>query len=567
MFLGVEKVVSVLAMVGMKRKMFLFFALLGTLSLQAVESGLWLFNNDACTFQTKRISLSANMPEEFPQKFWKGIEADVAKGKKVLVQVMLAREDKKRIPSFDFAKPQLEPVFKSEFAKPELLYGVVMNEENVYWDKQEARLNQIYDYLHNECNVKCFQWLSEPLPPSLTMKADGWVFDAYSIKTPQFYIHCEKFILTGLPVVAVVWGAGHFDKYFPKKNFEELTDFAITRGNICASMGMPVVFFGVTINPPGSVNAWWGNKDTDEDERKYRETIKEYIINLPKEETFDVTPTAKSIDLNAGLNLTNKQIYNFNNFNVANVTTFDSASNWVVTKDGMVLKGEKGTLSWFVNQNDSIKELDMVLNYQLEGNASLFVGDKEFKLDAKLNTFKSSGLDLINNKIELVADGKLTLKELEFNFTVERKLTPIQLVDGKYTETFKDQQFISSLRPNEFPEQLVATPNGVIMRGRNGSAVKATLVQEVQVPENATTLNVRAFVTEERSNFAAGLKMKVNGVDAKPEKTNVKRLVSVEAPVEGGTIALIEWELFVNCGKATPKATPVRIEKYTIEAK
>ncbi len=156
----------------------------------------------------------------------------------------------------------------------------------------------------------------------------------------------------------------------------------------------------------------------------------------------------------------------------------------------------------------------------------------------------------------------------EVTAEAEAKIQPIVLVNNKYTEDFKTENFVKSLQPYKAQPELTIAQNGVIMRGKNGYGTKAVLVQEVEVPEGATKLIIKANVRELSKNFAAKVSMKLNDVVATTDaKGKDKQVLTAEAPVEGGKVALVTWTLGVGCGKATPKAVPARLINYTIEAK
>ena len=75
---------------------------------------------------------------------------------------------------------------------PEKIFAVTPAEENVTWDGQLAVQDAIAKHLKAKYGIKTYQWLTEPLKPTLAIQADGWVFDAYCITEPTaFYRQLE----------------------------------------------------------------------------------------------------------------------------------------------------------------------------------------------------------------------------------------------------------------------------------------------------------------------------------------------------------------------------------------
>ena len=368
------------------------------------------WNDKVGTFAMKTVAVTTNLASR--QKFWK----EVAENTRPVIYQLMFRQRAgwtHFLPkTAEDATAEIDELFAPGDGVapcPGKLFAVTPCEENIDWDGQVEVQDAIAKHLRNRYGVKTYQWLTEPYKPRLNIQADGWVFDAYSIKDPQkFYAHVESFILTGVPVVPCIWASGHFSKYHLDKTWDELTRFTIERMDICRALDLPVMVFAVA-GKLGSVGIWF--KDAEEPgERYYREAIKHYLAAVPTMPKASWKPAPKKWHARITPDGAAAARVDLRSFELVHDTEFDDVRAWRLGKDGLALLRERGRLNWRMESPGRIVKGRFSLRHSA-GAKGAFCG----------RPLSPSGLTEVDaagfsaKLLELEAESPLTLVELAFS--------------------------------------------------------------------------------------------------------------------------------------------------------
>ena len=549
-----------------------------------------LDNHDAGIYMNERPEYLTGMlkvdlretPDPARKKiFWEGLraKAESRNARRMIYQLNFTRPDgwKYKLPPIETAKKQLDAWFRSDDnvkTSPELIFAVTPSEENITWNGQTDLMNQIGDYIRGELKIPVYQWISEPLLPSLEIRADGWILDAYSLATSSFYSHLEAFILYGKPVVPVLWASGHFNKYFSQMDFAELTEFSRTRMDYCRVLKLPVIIFAVTQKPYGSVSAWFGKAETAA-EQQYRDFFRKYLVEMQTSDAPATMVPEKEIWLVVQPDGTGREVVNLKDFASAHDTVFDSPYNWLMTEEGLKLRAANGKIAWNLSSSGKINEAQLILKYRLAQGKAKFAGTELLREETEIKVALG---DFEKKEVALEAEGELVLQSLEIVFKgkfekIARELKPGK--DGVLTTTagFEDGSFISSLVSKESRCSVVEiNKNGIIQRGVNGYPSSSILTQEIALPGTKGTFKVRASIYASSRNYASSVKAilsfdgKTSVAEAISDPGKSWQDIEVTANVSSSTKQVyLTWILSVSCGVATPDKTPAYVKNYKME--
>ncbi|MBQ6923707.1 MAG: hypothetical protein IJQ73_03615 [Kiritimatiellae bacterium] len=373
---------------------------------------------------------------------------------------------------------------------PEKIFAVTPAEENVTWDGQLAVQDAIAKHLKDKYGVKTYQWLTEPLRPTLAIQADGWVFDAYSVTDPAtFYAHIESFILTGLPVVPCLWASGKWGGWFKEKTWDDLTRYTVERMDMCRSLNLPVLVFAVA--GKGSVGHWF-SPTVNPGERYYRETIRHYLDAVPSLPEASWKPRENIWPARATEDGRVTARVNLKSFYLTDSTTFDNVRNWRLEKAGLALLGGHGTLSWRFRSEGIIRKGVFSLRHS-KGARGSFCG---VPLAADGLTRVESG-NFRSKLIVLAAESPLNLEELSFEGEGEGGLQEVELqMDTSYGRT-------------DYTAKVVLGDEGGL-GGINGRAATRRIVRHVPLPGHVNgRLMIEADVLADAKNYAGAVTMSV----------------------------------------------------------
>ena len=407
----------------------------------AIGGGRTLDADDFCyyrctgrgeTFAIRIARVTTN--EVARQAFWRQVAADKVP---VIHQLTFTRKKGWRWALPERAEDALEAI-DAFFAPgegikpcPEKIFAVTPAEENITWAGQLAVQDSIARHMKAKYGVKTYQWLSEPLMPTLAMHADGWVFDAYCVTDPvAFRSHLESFLLTGVPVVPCLWGSGRFCTYHKAKTWEELTRFTVERMDICRSFDLPLVMFCVA-GKMGSVGLWFKDPE-DAGEKAYRDALKKYLAavatgagakrpaNVRKKWLVAVREDGQAegrIDLRS--------------FGLVRETMFENVRAWQLTPDGLALVGAEGRLAWWMFSSGKVRKGCYTLCHSTGAKGTF--GGMPLSADG-VTTIEATAFD--DKKLVLNASGPIVLKSLEFKGEGEYKVVDVELeMDTSYGRT------------------------------------------------------------------------------------------------------------------------------------
>lgn len=297
------------------------------------------------TFAMVMAQLSDDVAKK--RAFWERVSKDAYP---VIYQLafMRPKDWKDKLPSLDEAIRQVDFWFASDAdvkTEPERIFAVTLCEENVPWNGQLEVQDKLARHLRERYGVKTYQWLTEPLKPTFEMQADGWAMDAYCIVDPTaFYSHLESFILTGKPVVPCIWASGHFCRYHPNRSWDALARFTVERMDMCRALGLPVMVFAVG-GKMGSVGLWF-KKAEDAGEECYRSVIRSYLAAVPNLPRSTWPAPEKKWIVRVGRDGMVSGCVDLRSFELVRETMFDDVRRWRLSKAGLELVAESGSLSW-----------------------------------------------------------------------------------------------------------------------------------------------------------------------------------------------------------------------------
>ena len=421
---------------------------------------------------------------------------------------------------------------------PDRLFAVTPCEENVTWDGQLAVQDAIAKHLKAKYGVKPYQWLSEPLMPTLAMQADGWVFDAYCVTDPAaFRSHLESFLLTGVPVVPCLWGSGRFCNYHKAKTWEELTSFTVERMDICRAFDLPLVMFCVA-GKMGSVGLWFKDPE-DAGEKAYRDALKEYLAAV-----------AAGAEAKGPANIRKKWLVavredgqaegriDLRSFGLVRETMFENVRAWQLTSDGLTLVGAEGRLAWWMFSSGKVRKGCYTLCHSTGAKGSF--GGVPLSADG-VTTVEATAFD--DKKLVLNASGPIVLKSLEFKGEGEYKVVDVGLdMDTSYGRT-------------DYHSKIAFFGDEAKLGAKKGHVVTKRAVRKVSLPGCAGKFIVDADVKAYRA-FASSVRMWLS-LDGKtpiaetttdPARQGAQKLAISHLLREGAESVFLIFDIKVSCG-------------------
>ena len=139
---------------------------------------------------------------------------------------------------------------------PELIPAVCVAEENRH--QLDKWLNDSARYIRQRYGIPVFVWLTDPLPPSPALIADGWIWDSYFWQYPEFRKHLMKFVSLGKPAICVTYAPdpawrGYASGRFP--DTRALINNTDQQFRICMEFDVSTAVF-IVGGLAGSVG-WW----------------------------------------------------------------------------------------------------------------------------------------------------------------------------------------------------------------------------------------------------------------------------------------------------------------------
>ncbi len=427
------------------------------------------------------------------QEFWKRVAADKVP---VIYQLIFPRKKGWRWVLPETAEEAIAAI-DGFFAPddgvtpcPEKLFAVTPAEENITWAGQLAVQDAIAKHLKDKYGVKTYQWLTEPLRPTLAIQADGWVFDAYSVTDPAtFYAHIESFILTGLPVVPCLWASGKWGGWFKEKTWDDLTRYTVERMDMCRALNLPVLVFAVT--GPGSVAQWFSKASTP-GEQYYRETIRNYMAAVTNLPSASWKPQEKRWRVVVPRMGKVRAEIDLKSFYLTDSTTFDDIRNWRLEKGGLTLVGERGDLTWRLCVEGWVRRGVFVLRHS-KGAKGTFCG-KPLSADGVTRVEAET---FCNRLAILTAEAPLVLESLSFEGEGEGGEDDVTLaMDTSYGRT-------------DYTAKVELEGEGGL-GGVNGRAATRRIVRHVPLPGHVNgRLMLEADVLADAKNYAGAVTMSV----------------------------------------------------------
>ena len=490
------------------------------------------------TFAMQTAALTMNAASR--AKFWAKVSSDKMP---VIYQLTFPKKEgwKQKLPETPEAAIKAIDAF---FAPgdgvepcPDRLFAVTPCEENVTWDGQLAVQDAIAKHLKAKYGVKTYQWLSEPLMPTLAMQADGWVFDAYCVTDPvAFRSHLEGFLLTGVPVVPCLWGSGRFCNYHKAKTWEELTRFTVERMDICRSFDLPLVMFCVA-GKMGSAGLWFKDPE-DADEKSYRDALKGYLAAVPTASRPQPKRILKKWLVAVREDGRAEGMVDLCSFGLVRETMFEDVCAWRLTDQGLSLVGAEERLAWWMFSSGSIRKGRYTLRHS-PGAKGTF-GGVPLSADG-VTTIEATAFD--DKKLVLNASGPIVLKSLEFKGEGEYKVVDVGLdMDTSYGRT--DYRRMISFFSDEAK-----------LGAKKGHVETKRVVRKISLPGCAGRFIVDAAVKAYRA-YASSVCMRLS-LDGKtpiaesatdPAKQGAQKLSIIHLLREGAESAFLVFDIKVSCG-------------------
>lgn len=479
-----------------------------------------------------------------------------------------------RLPSQKAAEQALERIFGTEDGVdtfPELVYAIVPSEEHGLADI--PALNRIRAFVKSRWDIPVFQWLSEPLSPTLELEADGWIFDAYSISGEKFYRHAEKFAMTGKPVFPILWAAEPgMDGYYAKGGFPALKKNAEQKFAYCRALNLPVFLFAVC-KEHGSVGCWMSDKEPFLTLRAFFDTL---LRSTPEKPVISDPENIFVIPENGVFQWEET----FRNFDFAERASVENGTP-LLTRKGLVFRGQE-VLRWKFESPDTLRAMELTALFEGENavlgvsdngitwkNRTLFSGEKarfsiagrkEFHIRIQgkgicLNELKMRvrGIPSHDKCVELSPDsrGIYFLKE---DFTLNR-----------FAETVRTHKGASAI---SFGKNFLGIP-GVPGRRAVWSGVQKIRFSGVK-PE---TVTLRVPCSADKRNWNCSIRVGLSADGKKPvyvssdPAENHNQILTPTLTIPGGMReCLLHFELTNGSGVYRANLFPGRICGYELQA-
>lgn len=527
-------------------RIFIFAGTLAAFSFAGMRAEI-LDANDFCyyrstgrgeTFAIKTASVTTNLAAR--KKFWAEVNANTMP---VIYQLTFPRKKgwKQKLPETSGeAIAAIDGFFAPQDGVapcPEKIFAVTPCEENITWAGQLEVQDAVAKHLKGRYGVKTYQWLSEPLKPTLAVQADGWVLDAYCITDPlAFRSHLESFILTGVPVVPCLWGSGKWCRYHTKKTWDELTRFTLERMDMCRAFDLPLMMFSVD-GKMGSVGIWF-NKTANAEDQAYRETLRKYLAAVPEAPRPAVKNALKKWRVAVYEDGKSCGKVDLKSFDLVRETMFENVRDWILTPSGLSLKAPGGRLAWWMFSSGTIRKGRYTLRHS-PGAKGTF-GSVQLAPDGMTSV---DVRDFGEKKLVLDATSPIVLYSLEFAGEGEYRVADVELtMDTSYGRT--DYRKVISFFGNE-----------AMLGAKKGIVTTRRVIRKVALPGCGGKVLAEADV-KASCQLGASVKMWLS-IDGKTpivetasdSKKPAKQKLSLEHAFAGGAEAVyLVFDLKVSCG-------------------
>ncbi len=563
----------------MKKTAFLTLVFCAVFSLLAQEKpdssvhGLYAWGKLPNGIEKIKIK-NFNNPE-YKKNFWAAQKTLHESGKRkfMILEIMFEKNaTKSRLPKIEDVESELELFLGGEDgikSCPGAVYAIVPSEEHT--SKDFAVLNRIYDYVKKNWNVPVFQWLSQPLEPVHSLKADGWIFDAYSLKDADFYRYCQKYILTGKPIFPILWAAEPGMDGFFKSGWESVKKNAETKIDYCKDLNLPIFLFGVC-RKHGSVNCWMSAKPPFPEMREFFKNK----LNAPAEKVNISLPVNEFVITGNGTYLWK---LDFSKFNMVDTVKLENLRNMEITADGLKIKENAG-LEWKFNSADKLDSAEIAL--ALSGNAveAAYSFDNMAWQSTKIADGGKFSVKLTGKQtfyIRIKAAGTL-LKSMSMTVkgtpgAKQLFLTPDNSGKYQFQEKLRQNRFIETVESPEGNAMLLISKGSIALPGKKGGANVWNGTQKVVFGKNPVKkIKVTVNGYADRRNWSCHLEagISVDGknpvmVKSNPAKPGQKLALELDVPESTGQ-CFLHFGLRNSSGVYRANVAPAKLFGYQLEA-
>ena len=115
----------------------------------------------------------------------------------------------------------------------------------------------MYDYVKlNWPELRVFQWLSTPLTPPATLRADGFIYDHYTTDVVDWQNKMQAYLDTGKELIPVLWASPPFGGLGSPT--DDWLDAARQKAAWAREYRLPLMVFAVS-EPGPSFNSWFSD--------------------------------------------------------------------------------------------------------------------------------------------------------------------------------------------------------------------------------------------------------------------------------------------------------------------
>ena len=522
-----------------------------------------------------KLKVKSFRNSEWKKNFWKNHRKLTKAGKrKYLIWEIIFDKTakKKRLPATADVAEQFKTIFESTPdvpTYPELVYAIVPSEEHVGSDIPV--LNYIYNHVKTTYKVPVFQWLSEPLPPVLTLKADGWIFDAYGKKGGDFYRHTQKFVLYGTPVFPILWGAEAGMGGYYKDGWDSIKKNAEEKFSYCQDLNLPILLFSVC-KKHGSVGCYMSNKAPFPEMRKFFADM--FVKKFPP---VKITHPNNTFVFSADGNFNYKQ--DFNTFDFVDRTLIKNTNNLQVTKDGLHFKST-AFIEYFFDTPDKTKNLDVFFEFDGNLTAAISFDGKEYK-SIKAASSKKISFNLENSDrfyLRINSNNAL-LKTMNLNISGEPAKEKCLILKsdktGKYffKENLEQNLFLGTVKTDSDMKNLRISVGNIRIYGKQGSAASWIASQKIvfkDKPVKEITLQVPC--TSDKRNWNSTVAFGISADGKNPiwqESDHAKRKQTIVAVLKSDkplTYCYLHFKLSNSSGIYRKNVSPAGFSGYILNA-
>ncbi len=143
---------------------------------------------------------------------------------------------------------------------PETIPAICLEEENI--TSRSPLMDRLARHIRDNYGIPVFQWYSDPLGPSTSVTADGWVWDSYGWSPERFRRHVMGFVILGKPVICVPWASDpHWPQWTQYPSTQDMINREWHQFTTCMEFNVSTAPFCVA--GPGAINPWLGSMTPD----------------------------------------------------------------------------------------------------------------------------------------------------------------------------------------------------------------------------------------------------------------------------------------------------------------